>query len=196
MIEAPHPLHTHRRSTLYIYNVFPHLILQLQVIRMQPPTWYMLGLTVKVVVVGDFLQYVMIEAPHTLYTHSRSSSYIYIVFPHLILRLQVIIRMQPQPDICLVSQSKVVVGDSPGFAMGLHCYISLRHLTHFILIAGLLHTYIMCFSTFYFGWHPYLCNHTLLSSLDSGLTVPGHSVDFDLYILNCYLQHAAAHSVW
>jgi hypothetical protein len=38
--------------------------------------------------------------------------------------------------------SVVVLGDSPGFAMGLHCYISLGHLTQFILIAGLLYTYM------------------------------------------------------
>jgi hypothetical protein len=101
------------------------------------PTWIML--------------YIMIEAPHPLHTHSRSSSYIYIVFQHLLLWLQVI-RMQHQPDIYLVSQSKVGVGDSPGFAMGLHCYISLGHLTHFILIAGLLQIYIKCFSTCYCGY--------------------------------------------
>ena len=36
MIEAPHPLHTHSRSTSYIYNVFKHLELWLVVIGMQP----------------------------------------------------------------------------------------------------------------------------------------------------------------
>jgi hypothetical protein len=56
-------------------------------------------------VAGGSLLVLMIEAPHPHYTHSRSSSYIYKVFPHLILRL-VVVRMQPQPDICLVSQSK------------------------------------------------------------------------------------------
>jgi hypothetical protein len=48
----------------------------------------------------------------------------------------------------LGSQSKVgVVGDSLGFAMGFYCYISLGHLTHFILKADLLHTYIKAFGT-------------------------------------------------
>jgi hypothetical protein len=35
MIEAPHPVHTHRRSCSYIYNAFQHLLLQPVVIRMQ-----------------------------------------------------------------------------------------------------------------------------------------------------------------
>ena len=56
---------------------------------------------------------------------------------------------------CLISQSKVGVGDSPGFgfAVGLKCYISLWHITHFILKGNLIHTYIKCFNTFYCGWH-------------------------------------------
>jgi hypothetical protein len=38
MFEAPHPLHTHGRSSSYIYIVFQHLLqwLVLVVIRMQP----------------------------------------------------------------------------------------------------------------------------------------------------------------
>jgi hypothetical protein len=35
MIKTPHTLHTHSRSTLYIYKVFQHLTLLLKVIRMQ-----------------------------------------------------------------------------------------------------------------------------------------------------------------
>jgi hypothetical protein len=35
MIETPHTLHTHSRSTLYIYKVFQHLLQWLVVIRMQ-----------------------------------------------------------------------------------------------------------------------------------------------------------------
>jgi hypothetical protein len=37
-IEASHPLHTHSRSSLYIYKVFQHLLQWLVVIRMQPHT--------------------------------------------------------------------------------------------------------------------------------------------------------------
>jgi hypothetical protein len=49
----------------------------------------------------------MFETPHTLHTHSRSTIYIYNVFQHLLLlAVAVVIGMQPQPDICLVSQSK------------------------------------------------------------------------------------------
>ena len=35
MIETPHPVHTHSRSSLYIYKVFEHLQQWLRVIRMQ-----------------------------------------------------------------------------------------------------------------------------------------------------------------
>ena len=38
MIEAPHSLHTHSRSSSYIYNSIQHLLQWLQVIRMQPHT--------------------------------------------------------------------------------------------------------------------------------------------------------------
>jgi hypothetical protein len=31
MIEVPHPLHTHSRSSLYIYNAIQHLLQRLQV---------------------------------------------------------------------------------------------------------------------------------------------------------------------
>jgi len=36
MIETPHPLHTHIRSSLYLYKVFQHLLQWLVVIRMLP----------------------------------------------------------------------------------------------------------------------------------------------------------------
>ncbi len=50
---------------------------------------------------GRFLLVVMIETPHSLHTHSRSSSYIsYKDFEHLLLWLVVVIRMQPHSDIC------------------------------------------------------------------------------------------------
>jgi hypothetical protein len=148
MIEAPHFLHTHIRSSLYINNVIQHLLQWLQVIRMQPPLIYDWFHKFTKVVAGGSRRFTwihhgvallhLIRAPHTLHTHSRSSSYIYIVFLHLILWL-VVTRMQHMLGLTI---KVVVVGDSPGFTMGLHCYISLGHLTHFILIAGLLHTYI------------------------------------------------------
>jgi hypothetical protein len=34
VIDTPHPVHTHSRSSLYIYKVFQHLLQWLQVIRM------------------------------------------------------------------------------------------------------------------------------------------------------------------
>jgi hypothetical protein len=82
----------------------------------------------------------MIEAPHSLHTHSRSSLYIYNAIQHLLLWLQVI-RMLPHPDIyslgpksksgccwCNRLVSLVLMIETP---------------THFILIPGLLHTYII-----------------------------------------------------
>jgi len=36
MIETPHPVHTHSRSSLYIYNAIQHLRQWLQVISMPP----------------------------------------------------------------------------------------------------------------------------------------------------------------
>jgi hypothetical protein len=49
---------------------------------------------------GGFLLVLMIETPHSLHTHSRSSSYMYKVFQHL-LQWLVVIRLPPHPDICL-----------------------------------------------------------------------------------------------
>jgi hypothetical protein len=72
-------------STSYIYDVFLHLLLRLGVIRMQPQP-IMLGLTVDS---GSrrfswFLTWIvmcaMMEAPHPVHTHVRSTSYIYNVF--------------------------------------------------------------------------------------------------------------------
>jgi len=48
---------------------------------------------------GGSLLVLMIEAPHSLHTHSRSSLYIYNAIQHLLLWLQVV-RMLPHPDIC------------------------------------------------------------------------------------------------
>ena len=50
---------------------------------------------------GGYLLVLMIEAPHPLHTHSRSTSYIYKVFKHLELWL-VVIRIPPHPDIFLL----------------------------------------------------------------------------------------------
>ena len=60
---------------------------------------------------------------HPLHTHSRSTSYIYNVFQHLVLWL-VVIRMQVhQPDLLWVSQSQnhTESVNSLGFSLGLCC---------------------------------------------------------------------------
>jgi hypothetical protein len=61
MIEAPHPLHTHRRSTYYIYEVFQHLLQWLVVISilLQPDICLVVGLSIR----GGFLLVLMIETP-------------------------------------------------------------------------------------------------------------------------------------
>jgi hypothetical protein len=70
-----------------------------------------------VVAVGIMLKD-MIEAPHPLHSHSRSTSYICYVFQHLLL---VVIRMQPQPDILGLTVRVVAVGDSLGLSLGSCC---------------------------------------------------------------------------
>jgi hypothetical protein len=89
IIEAPHPLHTHSRSALYIYNAIQHLLLWLQVIRM-PSHPYICSWDLRVDLLGvggGYLLVLMIEAPHSLHTHSRSSLYIYNAIHHLLQRL-------------------------------------------------------------------------------------------------------------
>jgi hypothetical protein len=140
---APSPVHTHRRSSTYIYNVFQHLLLWSVVIRMQfQPDICWVSL-IAVAEVGDSLALAldlilpsgmglgvlllhMIDTPRPLHTHRRSFSYIHInAIQHLLLRLQVI-WMQPQPDICSmdmepetwVSDLRVdVVGIGGGFLL-------------------------------------------------------------------------------
>jgi hypothetical protein len=66
----------------------------------------------------------------TTFIHSSSSSYRYNVCQHLLLWLGFIM-MQPQPDICFVSQysaETVVVGDSLYFSLGVSCLLWLEHL--------------------------------------------------------------------
>jgi len=48
---------------------------------------------------GGYLLVLMIEPPHSIHTHSRSSLYIYNAIQHLQPWLPVI-RMPPHPDIC------------------------------------------------------------------------------------------------
>jgi len=62
----------------------------------------------------DPLLVLMIETPHPVYTHSRSSLYIYKVFQHL-LQWLVVIRMSLQPDICSQGPKSDFVH---GFALG------------------------------------------------------------------------------
>jgi hypothetical protein len=70
-------------------------------------------------VAGGSLLVVIIEAPHSLHTHRRSTSYIYKVFQQLL--WLVVIRMQIQPDICLDSHTVVAVGVSLGFSLAMCC---------------------------------------------------------------------------
>jgi hypothetical protein len=147
MIGAPHALHTHSRSTSYIYNVFQHLFLWLVlvVIKMQSQP-DMLVLTVTMVdgcrrftrILTWNVLSVMIGAPHTFHTHSRSTSYIDNVFHHLRLWL-VVIRMQPTPWylICPLGPAVSSYDWEPPIP--------------FILIPCLLYTYIMKFSICYSG---------------------------------------------
>ena len=98
MFEAPHPLHTHSRSSLYIYNAIQNLLLWLQVIRMlpHPDICYLRPETFgEEILFESHLEctYVMIETPQPLHTHSRSSLYIYNAIQNLRQWLQVI-RMQ------------------------------------------------------------------------------------------------------
>ena len=63
----------------------------------------------------------MIETPHPVHTHSRSSLYIYKVFEHLQQWLRVI-RVSLQPDICSHGPKSDVVH---GFALGSSCCVEM-----------------------------------------------------------------------
>ena len=100
MIETPHSFHTHIRSSLYIHNAIQHLLQWLQVIRMLPRNLISAIWDLRVDVVGiggGSILVLMIETPHSLHTHSSSSSRLYKVFQNLLLRL-VVMTTQPQPD--------------------------------------------------------------------------------------------------
>jgi hypothetical protein len=163
LIRCYHPLHTHSRSTSYIHVLFPHLLLWLVGIRMQPQSdVFEFDLTVKggigdspgfaiyICNHGHWLHHYIWSGCPTYFILSRYISYIYKVFQHL-LQWLVVMRMQLHQSDLLSFTKGAGVGDSPGFAMGLHCYIWLGRPTHFILIAVILHTYIKCFSTCYSG---------------------------------------------
>ena len=96
MIEVPHSIHTHSRSSLYIHNVIQHLRQWLQVIRMppHPDICYLRPLVFESHLECTYVcTYVMIETPQPLHTHIRSSLYIYYAIQNLQQWLQVI-RMQ------------------------------------------------------------------------------------------------------
>jgi|APGre2960657468_1045069.scaffolds.fasta_scaffold46528_1 hypothetical protein len=120
--------------------------------------WYLLSEVTRNLVGQHYrakLWDLIIETSPTLHTDCMSSSYIYNVCQHLLLQLQVIKMQLNLIYLCLVSQSTVKgsrVGDSLGFAMGFYCYVWLISPIQFILIAGLLYTYIKCFSTFNSGY--------------------------------------------
>ena len=93
--------------------------------------------------------------------------YIYIVFQHLVPWL-VVIRMQIQPYICYWYWERWVdvVGADAEAEGGLSVSsYNLDPPIPFILIAGLLYTYIMQFSTCYCGYRSYGCLHTLIFNL-------------------------------
>ena len=107
MIETPHLLHTCIRSSSFTINVFQHRLLWIQVIRMQPqPDIYLVSnhsscsRRVSWILTWIML-YVMIGAPSPVHSHSRSTSYMHKVFQYRLLWV-VVIRMQPQTEICLV----------------------------------------------------------------------------------------------
>jgi len=105
MIKTPHPILTPIMSSSYLYEAFWHLLLWLLVIRMQPQpdmcSWkrWENGSRQFTRFLACIMLWIMMETPHSLHTHSRSTLYIYKVLQHLQLWLMVI-RMQPQPDIC------------------------------------------------------------------------------------------------
>jgi hypothetical protein len=114
-------------------------------------SWFLTWIMVLHVMGLDDKLYVMIGAAYPLHAHSRSTSYICNVFHHHhLLPWLVVIRMQPQPDVCWVTVVPVV-GDSLGVSLGLSCMLWLGHLILFILISGFLHTCIMHFRKFYCG---------------------------------------------
>jgi hypothetical protein len=81
MIDIPHPLNTHRRSSSYIYKVFQHLLQRLQVIRMLPhpdicPLGPESGCCRQCQCGRWVLLVLMFKAPHSHQTHIRSSLYI------------------------------------------------------------------------------------------------------------------------
>jgi hypothetical protein len=90
MIQTPHSLHTHSRSSLYIYNAIQHLLLWLQVLGCCHTLIFTLcDLRVDLLDIGGGSQFVLIiEASNPLHTLSRSSLYIYTAIQHLLKRLQ------------------------------------------------------------------------------------------------------------
>ena len=104
---------------------------------------------------------VMIEAPHPLYTHSRSTSCIYEVFQYLLLGLAVI-WMQTQP---IYTWSHILSGGSRRFTWFLTCIMLevLIEVTHPLHTHGRSALYIIkCFRAFHCGWRSYGCNISLI----------------------------------
>jgi hypothetical protein len=94
-------------------------------------------------VLGGSLLVLMIEAPHSLHTHIRSSLYIYKVFQHLELWL-VVIKGCHHTLIFAVCDLRV---DLLGVGGGSLLVLMIEAPHPFILISDLLYTYIKCFST-------------------------------------------------
>ena len=71
---------------------------------------------------------------------------------------------------------KVALGDSLGLSLAAWCRLWYEHPTHFILIAGLNHAHIKCFSTFYCSWQSYECDLSLILILIWYALAHSHSV--------------------
>jgi hypothetical protein len=87
MFEAPYSLHTHSRSSSYIYNAIQHLLPSKEC---NPSLIYYAWSHRGVVAVGDSLCFsfescCMFRAPHPLHTHDINSTlHKYYVFQHLL----------------------------------------------------------------------------------------------------------------
>ena len=109
------------------------------------------------------------------------------MFQHLQMWLEVI-RMQPKPDMCLVSDivAAVLLGDdSIGVWPLVWCRLWLRHPINFTLMLDLLHTLLSVFGTYYCGQWSWGCNPNLIMC---GLTHSGGSRRFTRF-LTCMMLH-------
>ena len=130
---TPHLLRTLIMSSSSIDNVFQHLLLMwLGVMRMQPiliSAWERARISSRWCTwfLTSIMLLIMIEASHMLHTHSRSFSYIYNVFHHILLWL--VVMSMPPHLLYLGLTVTEEVGDSFGFWLVSCCRLWLRHHT-------------------------------------------------------------------